>query len=352
MMDVMVARGVEQHGKDHKRPTSRVKLGASRSIAGPALDAYILPACADDQTRPDDMTRIADIHGDPEREGRQAGGSVSFSTRVQRRYDLFWRKPRFSLHTRGLCQRTYLSREDPLEKWHCCPFWQRKLSNKWNSREFAQKLGCAVPELYWSGSDVDEIPFGRLPDQFVVRSAVGHSRQAVLVLDHGRNLFNGERYDPARIREAMRMHVRGLPRGRLLVEEFIVPERGAPSALPRDYKFHVFGDQMGSIAVIERGTRVTTSIFDDAWNPLPKVCRADAAPDVVPPRPACFDEMRAMATTLGTAFGSYVRVDLYAGPRGALFGEFAATPNKGRGFTAFGDRRLGDFWARTYPDRV
>ena len=276
----------------------------------------------------------------------------SFSSRVQRRYQLFWRKRRFSLHTRGFCQRTYLSRQDALDTWHCCAFWQRKLSNKWNSREFAQMLGCSVPELYWSGTKLTEIPFDRLPDQFVIRSVVGHSRQAVLVLDRGRDLLKGQRYDPARIIEVMRPRMRTFPPGRLLVEAFVAPEPGVPTSLPRDYKFYVFGDRIAVIQVFERGEKVTTSTFDDSWNPLPHLHRIDISPKVEPLPPACIDELRAVARTLGKAFGSFVRVDMYAGAQGALFGEFAATPSKGQAFTAFADQYLGELWAATYPDSI
>lgn len=41
-------------------------------------------------------------------------------------------------------------RDDPDEHWHCCENWQRTLGNKWNSREFALRHGCRVPELYYA----------------------------------------------------------------------------------------------------------------------------------------------------------------------------------------------------------
>jgi len=285
---------------------------------------------------------------------RREVGFVPFSTRVQRRHELFWRRRWLTLHPKAICQLTYRSRDDALEKWHCCRLWQRKLANKWNSREFAQKLGCAVPELYWSGWSPTEIPYERLPDRFVIREVSGHSRRAVLVLDRGRNLLDGEPYDPARIAATMRPHLRGWPRRRLLVEEFIPPEPGVSTALPRDYQFYVFGDRIGAISAIERGHRPksATVLFDEDWNPLPPLRRTAVILEVLPSRPACLDEMRTTAMTIGKAYGSFVRVDVYAGPRGALFGELTGTPAEGRGFTEFADRRLGELWELTYPDAV
>lgn len=282
-----------------------------------------------------------------------AAPAPAFSARVRRRYELYWRRRRFSLHTRGVCQLTYLDRDRPLADWHCCPFWQRKLSNKWNSREFALKLGCAVPQLYWSGTAVDQLPFGDLPDRYVVRVVVGHSRKGVLVLDRGVDLLTGERHDVASLRLEIRRRARGLPRRRILVEEFVPPEPGSTARIPRDYKCYVFGDRIGAIQVMERGPQgFKVDAFDADWNRLPHLHRTNVAADVEPLPPACLEEIRSVARTLGSAFGSFVRVDLYAGPQGALFGEFTSTPSKGLGWTDFADRHLGDLWQLVFPQRI
>ena len=57
----------------------------------------------------------------------------------------------------------------------------------------------------------------------------------------------------------------------ILVEEFIHAP-GRDSALPREYKFHVFGDRIAAIEVQERAGRKAKvqRQFDADWRPLPQ----------------------------------------------------------------------------------
>lgn len=272
-----------------------------------------------------------------------------FAARLRWRHDWYWRHRGLSLHDWITCRHTYLTQDDPLTRWRCCPRFQRRLSNKWNSREFARKLGIPVPRLYWSGTHLDAIPFDQLPPRYAVRSAIGYSRRAVLVMSHGRNLLVDRPCDPPGIRDAMRPHVRRLPRRRVLVEEFIAPEPGTEAALPREYKFFVFGGHVGVVNVIERTTPPTAATFGPAWDRLPPIDAVLAEPAVPPPKPACFEEMLAAAATFGSAVGAFVRVDLYAGARGPVFGETTGTPSEGRFFTEFANRHLTALWDRHCP---
>jgi hypothetical protein len=280
--------------------------------------------------------------------------NLLFSDRIKRRYERFWIHRELSFHTRGLCQLSYLTREDPPEKWHCCNYWQRKLSNKWNSREFVCRLGCAVPELYWSGRRVEDIPFDRLPDRYVIRPVVGHSKKGVFVIDHGLNLIDRKNYTEEQIRSVLRPIVAGFPPRRILVEELLRPERGVPSDRPMEYKIHAFGDVIGAIVANQYGPELLSSGFDERWNLLPDLYQSQKRfrPSVEPAPPECLSELVRWAKVLGTAYESYVRVDFYATERGCVFGEFAATPFRGAGFTVFGDQHLGECWDRTFPDAV
>jgi hypothetical protein len=279
--------------------------------------------------------------------------ALSFSSRIKRRHHEYWRRRWFTLHQNAFCQLGYRTRDDSFEKWHCCPLWQRKLTNKWNSREFALKLGCRVPELFWSGISVDDSPFSQLPVRYVMRGVTGFSGRAVLVLDRGRNLLNGEPYDHARIRDAMRPHVGGYPSRRLLVEEFLPPEPHAASDLPRDYKVFAFGDRIGAIQIIERRPERFVMGFDESWKPMPALRKKRATPlEVVPPRPDCLDEMLSVVRKIGAAYGSFVRVDMYVAASGAVFGELTGTPSEGNGYSDFADKYFGELWAETCPASI
>ena len=61
------------------------------------------------------------------------------------------------------------------------------------------------------------------------------------------------------------------------------------------------------------------------------------------PRPDCWDEMVNAVRTIGRELGIYMRIDMYATNRGAVFGEFTPTPHGGNGYSDFADRYLGSF---------
>jgi hypothetical protein len=274
-----------------------------------------------------------------------------FSDRIQCRYKRFWKTRRFGFHGKGRCLLTYLSRTDPIEKWHCCDLWQRKLSNKWNSREFALMHGFRVPDLYWSGSDPGRIPFDSLPEHYVVRPVVGHSRRGVYVMANGVNLLDGQTYTPDQLSVAIRRGLRPLTRRRVLVEEFIRSESGDYS-LPDEYKFYAFRSQLAGVLYIRRAEPARSLYFTENWERLPALHPAYPWPETepLPEPPRCFEELRSCAAALGRAYETFVRVDLYASDRGCIFGEFTATPAKGLGFTDFCNERFERYWLEMSSD--
>ena len=66
--------------------------------------------------------------------------------------------------------------------------------------------------------------------------------------------------------------------------------------------------------------------------------------------PACFDELLHYARRLGKAYGTFVRVDLYASEEGAVFGELAAAPAGGKGLTRYADEYLERLWRAAFPE--
>ena len=61
-------------------------------------------------------------------------------------------------------------------------------------------------------------------------------------------------------------------------------------------------------------------------------------------RPDCWEEMIAAVQTIGKAVGIYMRIDMFATNRGAVFGEFTPTPHGGKGYTKLVDEYLAGFW--------
>jgi hypothetical protein len=277
-----------------------------------------------------------------------------FCDRIRKRRQIFWNTPRFSLHGKQRCLLTYLDREDPLEKWRCCPLWQRKLSNKWNAREFVQRMGGRVPELYWVGRQARNIPFSDLPEHYVIKPVVGHSGKGIFVMSRGVNLLDGKRYSSDQLAAAVGAGQGRWSRRRILVESLVQSGKGK-NELPMDYKCYTFGDKVAAISCLDRtGRKLTGMDFTESWEPLqalypPNLVRAAEQP--IPP-PECLDEILQQAKKLGRAYGSFIRVDFYATPEGAVFGEFASTPTNGNGFTRFADEYLETFWRDYCPDAL
>jgi hypothetical protein len=141
----------------------------------------------------------------------------------------------------------------------------------------------------------------------------------------------------------------------ILIEEFVRTERGEYT-LPVEYKCHVFQDRIGAIQVIERDhARPATSkhtFYMPNWNPF-KEKMLDNYPlgNYMDP-PACLDEILKAAKSLGTAYGTYVRIDFYATDKGCVFGEFSSTPGEGRDFTEYADRYFESLWREVIPEKM
>jgi hypothetical protein len=188
----------------------------------------------------------------------------------------------------------------------------------------------------------------QLPEHFVVKPALGNSSRGCHIISAGRSLLE-DRSISAEELYAKIVAERG--RGGLiplLAEEF-VPSANGDHVLPTEYKFYMFGEHVGLIQVAQATgdpahPRAFRFYFPD-WracgdriNTTHPVC-AEADP------PTCLDEMISVARMLGRSLESFIRVDLFASPESCVFGEFSATPLRGRNYTPYGDRLLGELWA-------
>lgn len=277
---------------------------------------------------------------------------ITFSQRLQTRKRVWWGglgsgRPLHRIAELAVRR----SRDEPDARWHCCAHWQRRLSNKWNGREFALKHGMRVPALYWYGRRTAALPIASLPPQFVIRPVHGAGGRGVHVVAGDRELLHGVALPRADVRQALRQAFGRLSRWPLLVEEFARGEDGS-LGLPTEYKCYAFGGSVAVIQVVQRTRQHAARhrFYAPDWTPIDDHVQTDnpLAPLGEPPR--CLDEILRGASALGAACGTFMRVDCFATDSGCLFDEFATTPNDGRGFTAYADAYLGDLWQRTFPD--
>jgi hypothetical protein len=241
-------------------------------------------------------------------------------------------------------------RDDPDDVWRCCPCWQRTLVSKWNSREFVSRHGGTIPELYWRTRLPSRRRLHALPSHFVLRPVWGASRRGVFVVADGRDLLREEPFSIASLyRNVLRAGRMAWARP-ILAEEFVRSPDGQ-YRLPVEYKCHTFAGTVGAVEVIERTntTRARMRYYTPEWNVFPDPMNT-FLPEAEPtPPPRGLADMLDMASRLGRALGTYMRIDFFATDRGCVFNEFASTPHQGGFFTAYSDRLFGDLWADNAP---
>ena len=279
----------------------------------------------------------------------------TFSERIRKRQAVWWGGPSYRIGTRlhrALERLLPHGFDGPAQRWKCCEFWQRALSNKLHGHAFALAFGCRVPDLYWTGRLVRSLPFDTLPDAFVVKPTVGARSRGVFACAGGVDKMTGEPVDEGSLIKSIRKAYGPLPVFPLMVEEFLRPESGE-CRLPFDFKFHVFRNRIALVRVTDRTrgrNNALDGFFTPDWTPIEQPFIEPMAPLGKIPPPRCFDEMLESARRLGEAYGTYVRVDMYATPKGCVFGEFSSAPRRGNGYTAFADDLLGRYWQETCPD--
>ena len=278
---------------------------------------------------------------------RMVRDSGEFPARIRARHKIFWSDP-----LAEEIRNDKMNESDPLEKWMDVPHWQRKLSNKFNAREFAKMQGCQVPDLYWKGRDVDSIDFSSLPEHYVIRPTIGHSANFVYLMKNGLNLFDNKTYTPDEIKQDLKNAIAGVAHLEFLFEEFVQTEAGE-YRIPNDYKFWCFRGVIASIAVIDRVSPKLgySHFYDENWQKMKKIHFKYPGKEELQP-PLCFNEMLMHAKKLSTAYGIFVRLDFFATNKGPVFGEFTPTPAMGKSFTPYGKKLLLNYWDKYCPGLV
>jgi len=228
----------------------------------------------------------------------------------------------------------------------------KHLAEKMAGRKYAKSMGVKVPELYHQSERIESIPsFDTLPSKFVIKPSRGWSANNVFALLDGTNLLDGNDWTREEIIEHIvaQPKVNENPRTTMMVEEFLVSWDGE-ERIPLDYKFYMFGEKVSYIHVVERNSNTNTRLnrhwfVDENWEPIPNQIMLKQSHDENPVViPYCSEELVWAAKLLGKNLNMFMRIDLYATKRGAVFGEFTPQPHGGRGFTEWADEWLGALW--------
>jgi len=272
---------------------------------------------------------------------RKALGIKFYSDYIKEISDNWWSGNHIDSCKEGLsiCIDTVPRHDDTNEKWQCCPYWQRRLTNKLTAREFAIKCDVPVPDLYWYGKHVDDIPFDRLPSEYVIKTSFGASAKQVIPIKAGTNLFNNEQCCRDMIKEYFRpLMAKVSPYGYIMIEKLLSSEN---SDLAMDYKVFVFNGIAQYITVVNR-LKKESWFYDRNWKQVTEKMHEKYSSGAALPRPALLKELIDYSERLGHGYGNNpVRIDFYITQKGCFFGEFTATPSGGTGFSLHADRLFG-----------
>lgn len=263
-----------------------------------------------------------------------------FAERIASRAKIFWEAADVQA-----IRNTLFDAADPMAKWKNTVNWQRRLSNKYNAREFAKKHGCRVARLYWKGSSLNEINFKHLPKQYVIRPTRGHTCTNVYLMNNGINLLDGRYYEHQELKSLLTYALQNGDTNEFLIEEFLTTEQGE-CKIPDDYKLFCFNGHVAGIAVINRTGRENGRVgfYNEYWQPIQKLNINTYQETASQQQPDCFDEIVHHAKLLSKSYELFVRVDFYATGKGAVFGEFTPTPSVGKGFTTFAEDLFITYW--------
>ena len=172
---------------------------------------------------------------------------------------------------------------------------------------------------------VEDIPWGELPNRFVLKTTNGCSNEGVVICrDKGRFDISKacQKLNCAmkqnKWRENREWHYRHV-HPRIIAEQYMEDQYGEL----RDYKFFCFDGEVKALYVAsERQSREEPyfNFFDAEYNQLPMQQVYPVNP-VSPPKPKCFEQMKELARKLSAGL-PHVRVDLYDVDGKVYFGEY------------------------------
>lgn len=272
--------------------------------------------------------------------GKALKSDPEFTRLILKRHKLFWGN-----EENGKSKLPMLFRDDSLSKWKNGKNWQKVLSHKGNSREFATMCGCRLPRLYWRGNNFNDLNFMDLPGKYVIRPTTGTNSRMVFLMDGVTNLFDGLQYTSDELISKLSGAIVENPNLEFLFEEFLEDENPKRNIM-NDYKFYMFNGEVACIRVINRKSpkEGENRYYNEKWELLPTIKNTKYTEGSFQSPPDCLEEMTSFAKRLSKECEIFMRVDLYATSKGAVFGEFATTPSHGLGYSRSGSKFLMTYW--------
>jgi hypothetical protein len=219
-----------------------------------------------------------------------------------------------------------------------------KVSDKYAARDYVRsKVGDQhLVKLLWHGEDPEEIPFDKLPEEYVIKT--NHATKQIIVVKG-----NADRIDIIKrlsiwlrsnyywsCREYQYFHIKP----KVLVEEYLKNQDGSG---PLDYRFYCFNG-VPEVIQVDNHAHDINPFYDTKWNQLDLHYREGASRPAIA-KPVNLERMILIAAQLSADF-DFVRIDLYNIDGRIYFGEYTLTPTGGelKLRPESWDVRLGEKW--------
>jgi hypothetical protein len=218
-----------------------------------------------------------------------------------------------------------------------------QLADKYAARAYvASQVGEQhLIKLLWHGTNPREIPFDKLPSEYVIKTNHGSGQIIVVkgivncsevinklsVWLENNYYWSGREYQYFRIKP------------RVMVEEYV---RNKDGSGPLDYRIWCFSGKPEVIQV-DNPAHDINPFFDAKWNLLDLHYRQGAARPAIA-KPTNYEQMLSVASKLSAGF-DFVRVDLYNVDGRIYFGEMTFTPAGSLKLRPpIWDSKLGEKW--------
>lgn len=206
------------------------------------------------------------------------------------------------------------------------------VANKYTVRDYIGRIGYGhlLNGLYGVYTNVNDIDFDKLPNQFVLKGTHGSGFNIIVKDKSQLNIHRAKML----MRSWLRQHIawsgrewvyEKMPR-HIIAEKYLEDETGEL----RDYKFYCFNGKPAFMQLeVGRGTSHNTrNFYDMDWELMPFGKELPHNPNLIVPKPQRFEEMKQIASDLCKPF-QYVRVDLYQVGGKVYFGELTFFPAGG-----------------------
>ena len=213
------------------------------------------------------------------------------------------------------------------EDMHCCV-------DKYQVREYIKNKGLEniLVELYGYYTDIEQIDFNSLPEQFVIKTTNGGGGLNVAVVMDKKKFLESEDKTKLKAKRFLKNSggrewaYYGLEPG-IIAEELLI-NTDNPKAGVNDYKIFCFNGKVECIVVdVERYIDHKRNFYDAQWNDL-HITSDHECVDRDVSKPENFEEMIKIAEKLSEDF-PFVRVDLYNVSGKIYFGELTFYPWSG-----------------------